>query len=587
MSAVRPEKVFTGLAVSHGVAIGPAYLVQVDHPKVPVYDVSADGIAAELDRFENAVTQAVDELSLLKQKSAKLPDEAAEEVAVLLDAHAAMLDNSRLVRGVKKRIETERINAEQAVENEVAALESHFATLKDSYIAARMEDVRAVGNRLLRILMELPWLSLDAVPAGGLVLAREITPADTALLDPRVFGGIATVYGGAAGHTAVMARGLGLPAVLGISEDMIESVHHGDMAIVDGTKGVLILNPSEKTLFAYQQQVEAGEAEKRELSALLQKPAVTKDGTAVHLYANIETPREIADVLASGAEGVGLFRTEFMYMNRDTLPDEEEQFDVLFDIVSQMKGKPVTVRTLDIGGDKIARALGQYMGEAVNPALGLRAIRLSLKYPHLLQTQFAAILRAAAFGDMRILLPMVSTTEEVVAARRLLKETYESLKEKGVQVPENLPPIGTMIEIPAAALAADTLAAVSDFFALGTNDLIQYTVAIDRGNDQVATLYNPLNPAVLRMIEFTVQAARRAEIPVSLCGEMASDTLYTPILLGLGLVDLSMGYASLPRVKRRVRELDMEDVARLTDQVMRQFDPKQITRLVDNFAQQG
>lgn len=576
----RPETVFTGLPVSRGIAIGPAYLVRVDHPRVPHRSLAEEDVVFELARFERTVLQSIDELNDLKQSATQLPGEGAEEAVVLLEAHLAMLRESRLVRGVRTRISQQKINAELAVEREVSALAQRFAALKDSYIAARIDDVRAVGNRLIRILMNLPYMALESVPQGGIVLAREITPADTALLDPRRFAGIATVYGGAAGHTAVMARGLGLPAVLGVSEGMMESVHQGDMAVVDGFEGKLVLNPRPETLEAYRTRAGAEEQERKDLGALSALPAQTRDGTEVILRANLEMPREIESVVASGAKGIGLFRTEFLYMNRDDLPSVEEQAQILTDVVRKLDGMPMTVRTLDIGGDKLAHALGSYMSVSSNPALGLRAIRLSLREPQILMDQFSAILRAAVHGDIRILLPMITTASEVTAARRILKSTYAQLKEQGVQVPEKLPPLGAMIEIPAAALAADTLATVSDFFALGTNDLIQYTVAIDRGNDQVADLYNPLNPAVLRLIEFTVQAAERSGIPVSICGEMAADPLYTPVLLGLGLRDFSMGYASISRVKSRIRHLDMGDVAAHTEQVMNEFDPDQIIQLV-------
>ncbi|MCE9508087.1 MAG: phosphoenolpyruvate--protein phosphotransferase [Alphaproteobacteria bacterium] len=580
---MKNEIVLTGLGVSHGIAMGPAYLVQIEHPRAPEYLLSPEHIAAELERFDHAVTQAKKEIQALKERSAGLPEGAAAEIELLLDVHLSMLSGSRLIRGVQQRIEQDAFNAEQAVEQETHILAEQFGRLKDPYIAARGEDVLAVGHRLNRILMNVPYLSLSDVPPGGIVLAREISPADTALLDPRKFSGIATVQGGVAGHTAVMARSMGLPAVLGLSPDLLDGGHHGVFAIVDGIDGKLVLNPTPTTQRIYEQKLLQLQRDKKTLKKLAALPAVTIDGVEILLSANLEMPRDLDDIQASGARGIGLFRTEFMFMNRKNLPSEDEQFENIVEVVRAMKGAVVTFRTLDIGGDKLARSVGEYLSEASNPALGLRAIRLSLKEPHLLRTQFRAILRAGFFGAVRILLPMVTTAAEVQQARKILKECYAELQNERVPLPPALPPLGAMIEIPAAALSADSLAAVSDFFAIGTNDLIQYTLAIDRGNDQVAALFNPLNPAVLRLMEFSIQAGLRAGIPVSICGEMAADPKFTALLIGLGIREMSMGFASLPRVKQRIRELTIEKAGEHARQVMDQYDPERIIRIVNSF----
>jgi phosphotransferase system enzyme I (PtsI) len=584
MSPDRREKTLRGIGVSHGIAIGPAFLVQVDRPSVPQWSVAPQDIAAEQARFQQSVMTAQNELGELKEKSASLPDTAAEEIGLLLDAHLAMLSGSRLVRGVIKRIADEGINAEAAIEHVMQDLTDQFRALRDKYIAARIDDVEAVSNRLIRILMNLPYISLDSVPPGGIVLAKEISPADTALMDPKRFAGIATVHGGAAGHTAVMARSLGIPSVLGLDPAMLDHSGHGGTAIVDGVTGVLILNPSAATLAEYRARQQALQNARADLDKITALPAQTTDGQAVSLRANLELPRDVQAIVESGADGIGLFRTEFLFMNRSTLPSEDEQYESMAEVVRAMQGKPVTFRTLDIGGDKIARAVGAWIAEATNPALGLRAIRLSLKQPQLLIDQFRAMLRAAALGPVRVLLPMVTTAEEVEQAAQMLRRCYADLKTEGAAVPDALPPLGTMIEIPAAALSADSLAAVSDFFALGTNDLVQYTVAIDRGNDQVAALYNPLNPAVLRLIEFTLEAARRAGIPVSICGEMGADPRYTPLLLGLGLREFSVGSAALPRIKQRIRALSLAESEAHARLVMDQYDPAQITAIVEQYG---
>lgn len=578
------EVILQGIGVSHGIAIGIASLVDVERPKVPPQKITADKITQEQVRLSDAIDRACVEINSLKDKAVAFDVAVSDEIISLLDAHLAMLKGSRLTRGATARISAEEITAEYALDCEIVHVGDQFRAIGDRYIAARIDDVEAVGFRLIRILMDIPYLSLSSVPPGGIILAREISPADAALLDPKRFAGLATVHGGAAGHTAVMARSLGLPAVLGVDPRLIDLASSDSQVIIDGVGGKVILFPTDATLETYRQKQKTLLAD----SALLQKsatlPAVTLDGAVVTLRSNLELPRDADAIIAAGALGIGLFRTEFLFMNKNVLPDEEEQFEAYAGVVQKMMGAEVTFRTLDIGGDKLARVLGDYIGAQANPALGLRAIRLSLKSPELLKAQFRAMLRAGALGPVRILLPMVTTASEVVAARKILKECWRELQAEGAKLPETIPPLGTMIEIPAAALAADSLAAVSDFFALGTNDLVQYTVAIDRGNDQVAGLYNPLNPAVLRLMDFSIQAGLRAGLTVSLCGEMGANPAYTPLLLGLGIRELSVGPASLPRIKARIRALSLQDCIDHAQEVMNQYDPERITDIVNGFG---
>ena len=578
----KKEIVLTGLGVSKGIAIGDAYPVKIEHPHAPQYEIEVTHIEEELRRFEGAAEKARANISDLKEKTKNLPEAAAEELNLLLDAHNAMLGESRLVKGIRNRIEIEHMNAEWAVEEEVQALAEQFEAMEDPYLAARIDDVRAVGNRLMGILLDLPYLSLRAVPEGGLVFAEEISPADTVLLDPRIFAGMATSHGGKAGHTAVMARSLGLPAVLGVSS-LLDHIKQGDKAIIDGIEGKVILNPSPITLAEYQKQKILWQDDHRQLQEIADLPSETRDKSAITLRANLEMPRDLEIIQNVKAEGIGLFRTEFLFMNQSQLPTEDDQYKIYVDIMRQMSGHMVTFRTLDIGGDKLVKSLGHYMAECDNPALGLRAIRLSLKEPVLLKTQLRAMLRASAHGKMRILLPMVTTASEVREVRKIYEQCAEELRSEGLNLSDKIPELGVMIEIPAAALAADSLATVSDFFALGTNDLIQYTIAIDRGNDQVADLYDPLNPAVLRLIEFSIQAALRARIPISICGEMAADTRLTGLLLGLGIREMSVGPATLLSVKRRIREIDLVTANRHAQMVMDQYDSGRILTIVNDF----
>jgi phosphotransferase system enzyme I (PtsI) len=576
------EQTFEGLGVAPGIAIGPAHVVETGRVSVPEYEIEPDAIDEELARFQTAVAKAQKQLAKLRSKSASLPAAAREEVGFLLDAHRHMLTGSRVLRGVEKRIAEQKINAEAAVQNEISKVAADFEQLDDTYLAARAQDIREVGDRLIRNLTQTPYEAFAHAAEGAIVVAEELTPADTALMDPARIAGLAAVLGGAESHTAIMARSLGLPAVLGATE-LIGHVKPGDMVIVDGDMGAVIVNPTPATQRRYQRRRVQHEQHEQQLARLRKLPAVTRDGTAIRLFANLELPRETDLALLNGAEGIGLLRSEFMFMNRPDLPDEDEQYALLKTIVTAMGGRTVTIRTLDVGADKLASSLTDRFGASANPALGLRAIRLSLLERDLLDTQLAAILRAGAHGPVRILLPMVSTTSEVKSVRQAMMTVVKRLKRRKVKIADPLPQLGVMIEVPGAALAADALAQVAEFFAIGTNDLTQYTLAIDRGDEQVAHLYNPLHPAVLRLIQFATEAALRARLSVSVCGEIAGDPRYAPLLVGLGLRELSMSAAALPRVKQRVRALDRLSATRCAQVIMEQSDSGRITALLDDF----
>jgi phosphotransferase system enzyme I (PtsI) len=579
----RAERVLEGLGVSPGIAIGPAHVTEQGDVPVPEYDVAPEAVPAELVRFDEAVAVSIKQLRKLKTKAGALPDSAAEEMGLILDAHLAMLSGSRLVRGVARRIEAERMNAERAIQSEIGAIRESFAGMRDAYLAARFDDVRVVGARLLRNVTKTPYDAFKMLPEGTIVLAEELTPADTALLDPRRISGFATVLGGAESHTAIMARALGLPAVIGVTGLLAGAPPRGQV-IVDGSAGRVVIDPAPATVEQYRARQEAFEDERRAYAKLRRLPAVTRDGVEIQLEANLELPQELQQAVGAGAQGLGLVRTEFLYMNRDDLPDEDEQYEAYRTLVVGMDGRPVTVRTLDIGGDKLAGALAEHLGvEAANPALGMRAIRLSLKDRKLLEAQLAAMLRAACHGPLRILLPLISSVSELRRVREALAATARRLKRRGVRIPETMPALGAMIEVPGAALAADALAGEADFFAIGTNDLIQYTLAIDRGDEQVAHLYNPLHPAVLRLVQFTTEAALRARIPVCVCGEMAGDPRYTALLLGLGIRNLSMAPSNVGRVKQRIRSLDMVAATRRARAIMDQWDDGRIAALLDDF----
>ncbi len=578
----RGKRTFEGIAGAPGIAIGPAHVSEAGALQVPEYDIPKSGIAKEIKRFRAAMDRSQKQLRKLKAKATALPEAVAEDLGFLLDAHLLMLSGSRLLRGVEQAIAERRINAEAAVQAAISKVARGFAALPDAYMAARADDVREVGARLIRNLTETPFQALSRLTPGTIIIAEDLSPADAALIDPAVVAGCATVLGGAEGHTAIMARSLGLPAVFGVA-GLIGGVSSGETVIVDGNAGLVIVSPGPATLRDYEKRQRALRRERQQLERLIGQPSETRDGATVELQVNLELPREVDSAIAVGAAGIGLLRTEFMYMNRDTPPGEDEQYEVLAALVAAMRGKPVTVRTLDVGGEKLAYSLGDTVGEAVNPALGLRAIRYSLIHQKLFETQLAAILRAGAQGPLRILLPMIATVSEVRQVREILARVVRRLNRRGVRIADPLPPLGVMIEVPGAALAADSLAAHADFFALGTNDLTMYTLAIDRADEQVAHLYNPLHPGVLRLIQFTIQAAMRARIPVSVCGEMAGDPRYTALLLGLGVRELSMAAPSLSRVKQRVRQIDITAASMRAEIIMSQADSGRIAALLDDF----
>jgi phosphoenolpyruvate-protein phosphotransferase (PTS system enzyme I) len=581
-SEERTEHRLPGLGVSPGIAIGPAHIGEGGNLPVHESHIPADEIGAERARFGEAVDVSLHQLRKLKAKAAALPESAAEEVGYLLDAHLSMLSNSRLVRGADQRIAKSRINAERAVQIEIDEIAKSFGAMRDPYLAARIEDIRVVGTRLIRNLIKKPYVAYSAVPTGAAILAEELTPADTALMDPQRVAGFATVFGGAESHTAIVARALGLPAVLAVP-GLLGRARPGGTVVIDGTDGCVIVDPSAGTIHEYEARRDAFARERRHLDRLRNLPAVTRDGVEITLEANLELPIELQQALANGAKGLGLVRSEFLYMNRDDLPGEEEQYAIFSALVRGMDGRPVTVRTFDLGGEKIARSMTEHGTEAANPALGLRAIRLALQDRRLLDPQLAAMLRAAIEGPLRILLPMISNAGEIRRVREAMDQVARRLRRRGVRLPKVLPPLGAMIEVPGAALAADSLAAEADFFAIGTNDLVQYTLAIDRGDEQVAHLYNPLHPAVLRLIQFAVEAALRRSMPISVCGEMAGEPRFSALFLGLGLRNLSMAPRNIPRVKQRIRSLDMVAATRRARAIMDQSDTVRIASLLDDF----
>ncbi len=576
----KQDLILHGIGVSSGIAIGPVFVIDQHGVSVPEYEIPASQTEKEIKRFHTGITKTQKQLGQIKRKADAIPSGVNEDVGLLLDAYRGMVSSSRLIRGVEKLIAESHLNAEAAVNYEILGMAESFAAMDDDYLASRADDVREVGSRLIRNLLRQHYNPFADAPPRSILLAEEITPADTALMDPTRIGGFVAVLGGAEGHAAIMARALGLPAILGVAA-LVGSVTSGDLMIVDGDAGEIILRPSAKTLQHYKHEAQKQARENKKLKLLRDEPAITTDETEISLEANLELPRESAAALDVGAQGVGLLRTEFSFMNRPQLPSEEEQFEALRDLVKKMKGRPVTIRTLDVGGEKLATAFGDVIGVSPNPALGLRAIRLGLKEPKVLDTQLSAILRASAYGPVRILVPMVSSVTQMKQVRAHLVQVEKKLLKRGIKLPPALPPLGAMIEIPGAALSSDALSKVCDFFAIGSNDLTQYTLAIDRGDEQVADLYNPYHPAVLRLIQFVIAAAWRANIPVSACGELAGQPRATALLLGLGLRSFSMSPSRLLQVKQEVRRLSLASCVTFAEKILGQSEEAAICKLLD------
>lgn len=591
----RPEVQFAGLPVSAGIAIGPVFRASEPIPEVTHHKIQAADCAGEGARLDAAVAQSRKQLTKLRGRLAVLPVESQHELAPLIDAYIRMIGPSRLIRGVRQRIEDQLLSAESAVMAETEAIaaailaqsEPNMPTDDQASLSRRADEVREIGRRLVRNLTRSPFRSFAGLPEGAVLVSESLRPADAALLDPARLAGVATEEGGEDDHTSVMLRALGVPAVLGAA-GLAHAIQPGDVAVVDGVTGTVTLNPGSATLSAARRAVTGFARERQRYSKLRRLPAETSDGEMVELQANLELPMELPLVAQSGAVGIGLLRTEFLFMNRETVPDENTQTETYRGIVEAMGGDPVAIRVLDWGGEKDIEALvsaGIVPDIAdVNPALGLRGIRLLLRHADLLETQFAAILRAAIAGPVRVMLPMVTTVAEVRAAREIFDRVARRLRRRGERLPEKLPPLGIMIETPGAALSADALALEADFFAIGTNDLTAYTLAVDRAETDVAELYDPLHPAVLRLVQFATEAALRMRMPVSVCGEMAANPRLTPLLLGLGLRSFSMTASAVPRVKQMVRAVEIDACARFARRVMEQSDPEKIEDLLTGFA---
>ena len=564
-----------GLPVSSGIAIGRAHLVSHTSLEVAHYVLSKARVPEEVARLQTALQTTRDELRTLR---ANRPQQAAAEFDAFLDLHLMILGDEHISHAALEMVKNEQCNAEWALKTQMDALVTQFEAFDDAYLRERKTDVIQVVERILKVLGGHPGhVPPEPQHEGEMVLvAHDVSPADLIQLKPHQFCAILTDLGGATSHTAIVARGLNTPCVVGLHHAR-ELIKDRDMLIVDGEQGVVIVDPDKSLLAEYKLRQSELALERQKLKRLKTARATTLDGTRIELQANIEMPTDVAQVLDNGAAGVGLFRSEFLFLNRDDLPGEEEQFEAYRSVLQGLGDLPVTIRTYDLGADKQLKGATRV---ASNPALGLRAIRLCLAEPKLFRTQLRALLRASVHGNLKILVPMLSGVSEIIQTLQLIETVKQEL------VAQNIPckldvPIGGMIEIPAAALALGVFIRKLDFLSIGTNDLIQYTLAIDRTDEEVSHLYDPLHPAVLGLLAQVIGAANKAGVPISVCGEMAGELAYTRLLLGFGLRQFSMNPTQLLATKQRVLTSNLAEISPLAQRILRADDPLKIRELLE------
>jgi phosphotransferase system enzyme I (PtsI) len=544
------ERIFQGIPVAPGIAEGKALLHFQEEDVIPFRDLAEEDVAAEVTRFESALLATRKELQELQER---LTASAGAGDASIFDAHLLVLEDPSLIDEVNKGILKEKHNAEFVFQGIAHRFIKTFSAIDDSYLRERALDLEDVSRRVIRHLLGKSSQRLAGHDRNHIIVADDLTPSDTATLNRDNVAGFITEKGSKTSHTAIMARALGIPAIVGL-EDICNKLENGNNILIDGYSGKIFLNPSPETLAGYQRLAEEKEHIAEGLETLRERDSVTLDGRHITLSANIELPEELDDVAACGADGIGLYRTEFLYFNRTTPPDEEEQYAVYRQVAERIAPHSVIIRTLDIGGDKPTECLD--IGEEENPFLGCRAIRFCLRHPEIFKIQLRAILRAAVHGNLKLMFPMISGREELLHAKSLLEEAMEELRTRGEAFKPDIE-LGMMIEVPSAAVIADLLAPEVKFFSIGTNDLMQYLMAADRGNERTAHLHDPAHPALSRTLKHIIDAAHAAGIWVGICGELAGDIEFTPLLLGLGIDELSASANQVPRIKRAIRSLDI------------------------------
>lgn len=564
-----------GIAASQGISFAKAYVFV--EPDLTVKEVKIEDVAAEIKRFEDAIEASKKELTIIKENA--LASLGADKAAVF-EAHLLILDDPEFMGTVKTDIESKVINAEYAFKETSDMFISMFEAMDNEYMKERAADIRDVSKRILAHLLGVDLPNPSLIDEEVIVIAEDLTPSDTAQLNKKYVKGFATNIGGRTSHSAIMARSLEIPAVVGTSS-ITEDVKNGDILILDGLDGVVLVNPDEATTAEYKEKHAKFEAQKAEWAKLVTEKSVTKDGHEVILAANIGTPADLEGVKNNGGEAVGLYRTEFLYMGREQLPTEDEQFEAYKAVLEGMGDKPVVVRTLDIGGDKELPYLD--LPKEMNPFLGFRAIRLCLEEKDLFRTQLRALLRASVYGKLCVMFPMIATVQEFRAAKALFLEEKEKLVAEGVAVSNDIE-LGIMVEIPSTAVIADIFAKEVDFFSIGTNDLIQYTMAADRMSEKVSYLYQPYNPAILRLVKNVIEASHKEGKWTGMCGEMAGDSLAIPLLLGMGLDEFSMSATSILQARSQIKNLKLDEMKELVEKAVMCATTEEVLALIEEYT---
>ncbi len=576
----KTEIIVRGIAASRGIAYGQVFLYLQNELEIPRYTVEPARRIAEIARFEQALVATRQQIAKIRAQVSK---NLSEQEALIFDAHQMVLEDQALIGETIREFEQTGLNIETCFNAVAQRYIAAFAEIDDEYLRERAADIKDVTARVLHVLLGQTALQLTELVEKRIIVAQDISPSEAAGIDRSSALGIVTDAGSRTSHAVIVARSMKIPSVVGV-RDLTRQVRDGDWIIVDGYEGVVILHPTQATLFRYGKiQKEKSSFESRLLAAN-ELPAQTLDGVHVTLRANIEKADEVALVRQYRGDGVGLYRTEYLYLSSPAMPDEEQQYANYRALAEGMAPAPVTIRTLDIGGDKPLPGNPQLIGPEANPFLGFRAIRLCLEHPEMFKQQLRAILRASAHGKVEVMYPMIGSAEELAAANRLLAEAKAELSTRGQAFDDTIR-VGTMIEIPSAAVAADLLAPHCQFFSIGTNDLIQYLLAIDRGNNRIAHLYEPAHPAVLRVLKQVIETAKTHRLKVSVCGEMAGDPIYAPLLIGLGVDELSMTPPLLPAVKFLIRAMTFADAQKLAQEALAQTDAQKTRALIEAFCQ--
>lgn len=563
---------YKGIGASPGIALGKALVVE--HSELVIEKKSIDNVEAEVAKLENAVVVSKEELIKVKEKASQ---ELGEEEAEIFEAHLLVLEDPELIGSAIDKIKTENVNAEYALNEIKEMFVSMFESMDNEYMKERAADIKDVTNRILRHILGIKVVDLSALSEEVILIAHDLTPSDTATMNKKMVLGFLTDIGGRTSHTAIMSRTLEIAAIVGLS-DITSNVKDGDFVVFNGDTGEVIVNPDEDTINKYTELKAKYEEERKALQLLKGKPSVTLDGKHVELAGNIGTPNDIEGLIKNDAEGVGLYRTEFLYMDRDSFPTEEIQYEAYKAVLEGMEGKPIVIRTLDIGGDKELSYLT--MEPEMNPFLGYRAIRLCLDRTDIFKTQLRALYRASVHGRLRIMFPMISSLEELLQAKEVVKEVLAELDSEGIAYAKDVE-IGMMIEVPSAAVISDVLAKHVDFFSIGTNDLIQYTCAVDRMNQKISYLYNQFNPAVLRLIKTVIDNAHKEGKWAGMCGESAGDQKMIPILLGMGLDEFSMSPISILPARKLITSVKEADMKKLADEVLNMGTAEEIKRYIE------